>query len=271
MNNLSNLPKNDIFNFYPPEDKFIGILSIPHSGEIIPEEFEQYLSKDNKTRMQDVDFRVNELVDIQQLQAKGIAVLVANIHRVCVDLNRSSELCVLNWKKNSMGKELVIQEPTEDEVSLLRQKYYAPYYTMMKSMIEELHRYQDPVSFIDLHSMPSRPTAYHLAINPNQAKERPDFCVSDIEGKSCTPEFINHTCDQLKSFSPNVTKNDPYFGGHVTRHVDAEFAYTNNIQIEIKRGIYMDEENQQLDRELVANLRPNLTSALINVFEHFAN
>jgi N-formylglutamate deformylase len=268
-NNSNELQDQAIFNFYPAEKKFIGILSIPHSGELIPDEFESYLVNDTKARMQDVDYRVNELVDISELQKNGIAVMVSNIHRVCVDLNRSPDQCVLNWKSNSMGVQLVQKDPGSDENERLQLRYHKPYFTMLKSLIEELHNNQKKVSFIDLHSMPSRPTEYHLKINPNQPMERPDFCVSDISGKSCVKEFIDYVCTELECFSSNVTQNDPYFGGHITRHVDSEFNYTNNVQIEIKRGIYMDEIEQKLHMDLVSKLRPKLTLALINVFKKF--
>lgn len=270
MNDLNDLDSSEIFNFYPPKDEFIGILSIPHSGEIIPSEFESFLTTDHKARMQDVDFRVNELVDIPKLQESGIAVIVANIHRICVDLNRSPEICVLNWKSNSMGVELVTNNPSEKEENTLRSKYYSPYYAMLKSIIENLHTKQEIVSFIDLHSMPSRPTEYHMKINPNQKKQRPDFCVSDVNGKTCEKEFIDFTCNELKKFTNEVTQNDPYFGGHVTRNVDANFPYTNNIQIEIKRDIYMDESAQTLIEEKVRELKTNLTNALIKVFKGFS-
>lgn len=270
MSNLVNIETSEIFNFYPPAQKFIGILSIPHSGEVIPSEFEQFLTSDLKARMQDVDYRVNELIDIKALQEAGVAVLVANIHRVCVDLNRGPSECVLNWKSNSMGVKLVTNNPDEQTQNNLRLRYYIPYYEMLKSLIENLHETKKIVSFIDLHSMPSSPTQYHLNINPNQKMQRPDFCVSDVNGKTCEKEFIDFTCDQLKKYSQNVTQNDPYFGGHVTRHVDAKFSYTNNIQIEIKRGIYMDEKKQILDDKKVESLKLNLTKALIKVFESFS-
>lgn len=269
MNNFNNLDQNEIFNLYPPSKNFMGIVSIPHSGEIIPEEFGQYLTPDLKAKMQDVDYKVHELVDINKLQENGIAVIVSNIHRVCVDLNRAPEECVLNWKSNSMGVELVIKEPSQTEIELLRSKYYAPYYLMLKSLIENLHVSKKTVSFIDLHSMPSTPTQYHLKINPNQKTQRPDFCVSDVNGKTCEKEFIDFTCSELKKFSSTVTQNDPYFGGHVTRHVDKEFPFTNNIQIEIKRGIYMDENTQSLISQKASILKENLTNALLKVFKNF--
>lgn len=272
MINLNSSQLPDIFKFYPPQNKYIGFLSIPHSGELIPEEFSPYLTDDLKALGKDVDYKVNELVDIELLTQKGIAVLVSNIHRTCIDLNRAQDICVLNWEKNSHGERLVMQRPDEKTTAFLTEKYYSPYYEMIKSAIDELHRQQPgPVSIIDLHSMPSRPTQYHLDINPKQKIERPDFCVSDIEGISCTQDFIDDICTRLKTFSSKVTQNDPYFGGHVTRHIHATFQNKNNIQIEINRGIYMDEQKRVLIDNLVAKLKPQLTLALIETFEHYAH
>ena len=122
---------------------------------------------------------------------------------------------------------------------------------------------------IDLHSMPSRPTEYHLKITPDQPKIRPDFCVSDISGVSCSKNFIDHMCKELESFSKNVTQNIPYFGGHITRHIQANYPDTQNIQIEISRGIYMDEDKKCLKDDLVKELKPKLTRAIINQFSKF--
>ena len=262
--------QNQIFDYYPPKKKYIGAVSIPHSGEVIPEEFKEYLIDDIKALCQDVDTAVHKLIDIEQLNDVGIAVIKANIHRVCVDLNRPKETAALNWQKNSHGIEIVKKELDEKTRAFLTQKYYAPYYEMLKALINELQRAHKRPSFIDLHSMPSSPTEYPLKINPNQEMDRPDFCVSDIEGKSCEKEFINFVCEKLSAHYSKVYQNNPYFGGHVTRHVDATFPDTNNIQIEIKRGIYLDEPKRTVDESLVNKLRPALTTSLIETFQRFA-
>lgn len=259
-----------IFDYFSPNGSFIGILSIPHSGETIPDEFRPFLIEDETTLSKDVDTAVHKLIDIPALNNAGIAVVKAHIHRVCVDLNRSPDICVLNWQKNSHGEELVRQNPDEEQKALLAQKYHAPYYEMLKALINELAKGQERPSFIDLHSMPSSPTKYHLEINPQQEKERPDFCLSDIEGKSCDKAFIDFPTNELAKSYEKVYQNNPYFGGHVTRHIDAQFPETNNIQIEIKRGIYLDEPKRLLDPAKVAKLKPVLTQALINTYKNFA-
>lgn len=264
--------KDHIFNYYAPQGSYKGIVSIPHSGEHIPAEFVKYLTTNTSYQNQDVDFRVNQLVDIDKLIKNGIAVIVSNIHRICVDLNRAQDICILNWKSNSHGHQLVTSEPSADQLELMTHKYYSPYYEMLKAMINELHSHsKQEISLIDLHSMPSRPTKYHLEINPNQKMQRPSFCVSDIEGLSCTKDFIEYTCQQLKGFDKDVSQNDPYFGGHVTRFIHKNYQRINNIQIEISRSIYMDETKKELTKGLVENLKPNLTNALISVFDHFSS
>lgn len=93
-----------LFTYYPPLDATtVGIVSIPHSGEDIPEEFKPYLCADLLTMREDVDYKVHELVDIEALQKNGLGVMVAHVHRVCVDLNRSEENCVMFWKENTKG------------------------------------------------------------------------------------------------------------------------------------------------------------------------
>ena len=76
-------------------------------------------------------------------------------------------------------------------------------------------------------------------------------------------------CKELESFSKNVTQNIPYFGGHITRHIQANYPDTQNIQIEISRGIYMDEDKKCLKDDLVKELKPKLTRAIINQFSKF--
>ncbi|MFL5784847.1 MAG: N-formylglutamate amidohydrolase [Bacteriovoracaceae bacterium] len=261
--------KNALFDFYSPlGPHYRGLLSIPHSGENVPPEFREYLSGDESAYREDVDFKVNELVDIPTLQKNGIAVVVSNIHRICVDLNRAEENCVLFWKENTMGKKLVVKEPTPEAVKKFIEDYHRPYYEILKTALLELEkRKEGKVSMIDLHSMPSRPTAYHMKQNPNQSTWRPDFCLSDRRGKTCDPDFIQYFRDIFTILNHSASMNDPYIGGFVTEYVDRY--RTNNIQIEINRSIYMDESKKELVTSKVQSLRPLLTQVLVDGFTKF--
>jgi len=259
----------EISTFFIPDGKIKGLVSIPHSGEFIPEEFKKYLTEDLRLLAEDVDYKVNELVDINELNNNNIAVLVSNVHRTCVDLNRSEDLAIIAWKKNSKGHVLEVNEFDKDFQEAMLTKYHRPYFYKIKSTVDNLFIDQKRPVIIDLHSMPSRPTEYHLKVTPDQPKIRPDFCVSDISGVSCSKDFIDHMCEELGSFSKNVTQNIPYYGGHITRHIQANFPDSQNIQIEISRGIYMDEDKKELKDELVKELKPKLTRAIINQFSKF--
>lgn len=261
--------KSPLFDYFAPNGaNYRGILSIPHSGENIPAEFSSFLSGNEDAYRSDVDFKVNELVDIKALQNAGIAVLVSNVHRICVDLNRAESNCVMFWKENTQGEKLVVRNPSEEEENHLRDSFYRPYYQILKSSLQDLEKKKKKlVSMVDLHSMPSRPTEYHMKQNPNQKQTRPQFCLSDRKGKTCEAQFIKTFQDLLIERGYEASMNDPYVGGYVTEYVD-QFR-TNNIQIEINREIYMDEQKKILLPNFVSILKPKLTEVLIAGFEKF--
>ncbi len=254
-----------LFEIFTPKINPCALLSIPHSGEFIPEEFLSFLTSDQRALLEDVDYKVRDLIDIDKLVYSGVIVTIANVHRACVDLNRASDIAVLNWKENTHGVQLVTHEPSADNVTELIKKYHRPYFEILEESILKIERSsRKKVPMIDLHSMPSKPTAYHLKINPNQKTERADFCISDLKGISCRPEFIKKISKELESRGYVVAINDPYFGGYVTKHVN-QFS-TDNIQIEINRSIYMDEIEKTFISEKVGSLKEALTDSILNTF-----
>ena len=263
--------ENPVFNLYTAKPKTIGILSIPHSGEFLPEEFRTYLSSNWDDLMQDVDYRVHELVDIPKLQAAGVSVIKSNIIRTAIDLNRPKDTALFSWKSNSRGVKIVHSMPKTEEAELLIGKYYSPYYELLKTMIIELQGTMKTPSLVDLHSMPGVAEDYHLKINPNQEKIRPDFCLSDISGLSCEPEYIQKITKSLGKSYPKVTMNDPYFGGNLTWFLHATYTPLNNIQIEISRTNYMGESNKNLYDDKIVKLKEVLTNALIEHFKFYYN
>lgn len=260
-----------IFRYYSPATcTCLGILSIPHSGEYIPEDFHAYLNMENPNALnEDVDYKVDKLIDIEKLRNQGIAILIAKIHRAAVDLNRPKEKSLLFWEKNTKGIPLKKASPDIEQSEELITKFYVPYYETLNEIFRDFtNQYPNKkIPFIDLHSMPARPTEYHLMANPNQKMERPDFCLSDLKGKSCEREYIQLVSDCLtrKGYSPAC--NDPYFGGYVIQY--AHEYPTNAIQIEINREIYMDKERRTLLGDKCPKVNADLTETLLETFEKF--
>ena len=261
--------KNKIFSFYSPHQLPLkGILSIPHSGEWIPDEFLPYLTTSLHDLNQDLDYKVNELVDIEKLTQQGIAVLVSHVHRVCIDLNRAPELAVFAWRENTQGITLVTKNPEEAFCEKALHRYHFPYFEMLRSVLDEGKKNrQTPLPVIDLHSMPCKPTSYHLKKNPHQKLIREDFCLSDLKGKSCDPQYINfaHTLFS-KEFSVSI--NDPYLGGYVTQFFH-QCGGNQAIQIEINRSLYMNESSITLIDSKANGLKEKITNNLQKIFEEF--
>jgi N-formylglutamate amidohydrolase len=264
-------PDNDaIFEYYSPKEHtdYKGLISVPHSGMMVPQEFKHWLVDDPLIHQCDIDFKVNKLINIERLNESGIGVLVSNISRACVDLNRAGHNSVLTWKNNTKGERIVFEEPPAKLYAEFQKKYWAPYYEVLKNTIKELEpRKKQLVSFIDLHSMPSTPTDYHMQQYPGQDTHRPDFCISDLNETSCEANYIFYIQNHLSIKGHEVKINNPYYGGHVSQYC-SQFN-SNVVQIEVNRSIYMDEKKQELIPDKVKILKKDLTEVLIGLFTQF--
>lgn len=245
-----------------------AILSIPHSGMEIPSPFLPYLNSDRKILDQDLDYKVDQLVEIDKLRRQGVVVLISKIHRVAIELNRVEAEGLFYWKENTHGKKIVVTELSDLKLKEeLLKKYHRTYFTLLTYFINLVAK-RDPakrVPFIDLHSMPSRPTSYHLKINPNQAQTRAPFCLSDLKGESCDRNYRDDLVSEFKNNGFNPAINDPYLGGYITKFTRNFFA--NAIQIEINRELYMDEMEKTLFEPVkIRQFKEKLTSILCNLF-----
>jgi N-formylglutamate deformylase len=69
----------------------------------------------------------------------------------------------------------------------------------------------------------------------------PDFVVGDANGSACALPLIRAAEAFLRGRNFLVTRNDPYAGGYVTRHYGRPREAVHALQIEVARGLYMDE------------------------------
>lgn len=252
--------EEEVFRFYPaPQARLL--ISVPHAGMWIPDSFQEFLTDDKHAQDCDLDFKVDELIDISELQQKHVSVIVCGLHRICVDMNRSPELAVLNWSKNTQGQVLVTKQPSAAQIDQWRADFYQPYYDFIQEQLSEIP------DFIDLHSMPSKPTDYHLQKNPSQSKQRPEFCLSDLGGKSTSLTRRRFAQNYLESDGYKPQVNDPYFGGHLTQ---AAYGWgAQALQIETRRSLYMDEKSQELLPNKVEKLKSTLTSMFSKYAKNF--
>jgi N-formylglutamate amidohydrolase len=74
---------------------------------------------------------------------------------------------------------------------------------------------------------------------------RPDFVLGDRYGTSCNSDLTDFAYSILKNLGFNVSRNKPYAGGFITEHYGRPASGLHALQIEINRGLYMDETTHQ--------------------------
>ena len=97
-----------------------------------------------------------------------------------------------------------------------------------------IRRYHGSALLVDCHSMPS------AAIDRNGAA-RADFVLGDRFGTSAASALTDLIEDHLSGRGFRVVRNRPYAGGFITEHYGTPDSGCHAIQIEINRGLYLDE------------------------------
>jgi N-formylglutamate amidohydrolase len=111
---------------------------------------------------------------------------------------------------------------------------YKPYHRTLRKLFTRLHREFGAAILVDCHSMPS-------ATGNRDERPRGDIILGDRYGTSCVP-IVAETIEQtLRDLGYAVSRNKPYAGGFITEHYGNPAAGLHAIQLEINRGLYMDE------------------------------
>jgi N-formylglutamate deformylase len=86
---------------------------------------------------------------------------------------------------------------------------------------------------------------------PDAGQRRSDFDLGDRNGTTCGPELIETVASVLRSFGYKVTMNAHFIGAESVRKHGAPGRGIHSLQIEMNRGLYMDEETRGRRPELV--------------------
>lgn len=116
------------------------------------------------------------------------------------------------------------------------QEHYWPYHEALSGLVEATRSQFGYCLLIDCHSMPST-----RKNGTRQVLPRVDVVLGDFHGSTCANVVAETAARTLKALGYCVTRNRPYAGGHVTRHYGRPARGIHALQIEINRGLYMDE------------------------------
>ena len=249
--------EGELFEIWEPDHQQLPfILNSPHSGRIYPKEFVE------NSRLDQIGIRRSEDHYVDELFFAGVRhgapMLAANFPRAYVDVNREpyeldptmfegrlppyaniASVRVaggLGTVPRIVGENMEIYRtkiPVEE--ALLRVEHiYKPYHAALRRLIARTHAHFGRAVLIDCHSMPGN-------IRISGSGIRPDFIIGDRYGTSASSDLSRLALKLLEDQGFAAVRNKPYAGGFITEHYGRPARNLHALQIEVNRGLYIDE------------------------------
>ena len=249
------------------------IFASPHSGRRYPDSLAAASRLDPVMLRRSEDAYVDEL--FAEVTGLGAPLLAAEFPRVLLDANRGmGELDATMFSAPlPMTVDLpsarvaaglgVIPRIVRDGADIYRgklapgeaqmrlEKLYRPYHAALAMLVAETRARFGVAVLVDCHSMPSSLSA-------------PDIVLGDRYGASASPALSRIAENAFAREGLSVTRNTPYAGGYTTMLHGRVGEGIHALQIEINRGLYLDEEKIAKKANFEA-LKLKLTAALTRI------
>src|SRR5436309_4060674 len=234
------------------------VLASPHSGAEYPSGFVAASRLDPLTLRRSEDSFVHDL--FAAAPDLGAPLLAARFPRAYLDVNREAwELdptmfsdALPNYVNSRsprvrMGLGTIARVVASGEEIYARKLYFAeakqrvdelyyPYHQTLRGLVQETEDAFGGCLLVDCHSMPS-------AASMVGGQDAADIVLGDCHGTACAPQIIEAARCFLAERQFAVALNAPYSGGFTTGHYGCPERRRHALQIEINRGLYMDERN----------------------------
>ncbi|MEO1292156.1 MAG: N-formylglutamate amidohydrolase [Pseudomonadota bacterium] len=245
------------FRLIEPEALVSGaVFSSPHSGRAY---FREFVST---TRLSTQALRASEDAYVDDLFAGaptfGAPLLAATVPRAYVDLNRGPSdvdpsLVEGNHTRPANARVAaglgVIPRIVAEGVPIydrkLRQSdaqdriahWHAPYHKKLVELTMRARKQFGRAILIDCHSMPSGATSLGAVRHGRTA----DVVLGDRFGVSALPETVAIVEQAFVEAGFRVGRNAPFAGGYITERYGRPAMNVCAIQVEIDRGLYLDQ------------------------------
>ncbi len=265
------------------------VLSSPHSGRIYPASFLAASRLDAAMLRRSEDCFVDELFSGAVLF--GAPLVRARFPRAFLDVNREPfELDPRMFEGRlpahantrslrvaaglgtiarlvSESREIYARRiPVEDGLHRI-EAIYRPYHAALRRLTQRAQKRFGLSALVDCHSMPS------IVAGTNGAEKiKADFVLGDRYGTSCDPALTAAAEGELRRLGYSVQRNKPYAGGFITEHYGNPASQAHALQIEINRGVYMDETKFEKSARFESLLRDltGVTRAISDAANHLA-
>ncbi|MDQ7247333.1 N-formylglutamate amidohydrolase [Dongia sedimenti] len=231
------------------------VVDSPHSGRTYPEDFGHAAPLAMLRRAEDAF--VDDLYE--DAPRHGAGFLKALFPRSYVDPNRHEGEIDPGMLADAWPTAIAASERTEMGLGLIRRlirgnvpvydrllsvaeieeriaRFHRPYHDELEAMLAELHTRFGAVWHINAHSMKA------LGRKQGKAIPRDDFVLGDLEGESCDPDFTAFVVGTLRDMGYTVRINHPFKGAALVKRFGRPREGRHSLQIEVNRGLYMDED-----------------------------
>jgi N-formylglutamate amidohydrolase len=227
------------------------ILASPHSGRDYPRGFLDACVPPLHVLRRSEDAYVDQL--LTEAPDLGCTVLKAQFPRVYLDPNRAPDeldpamfagvpsgaigppsaraaagLGVVS-RLAADGSSLYAGPIAYDEACGRIESCYRPYHQRLKAEIVATRALFGEAILLDCHSMPAA------------SARGADIVLGDRYGASCSRPLVARAEAHFRDLGFTVVRNRPYAGGFTTEHYGHPAAGVQALQIEINRGLYLNE------------------------------
>lgn len=233
------------------------VFASPHSGRAYPWDFLRHTVLDERAIRSSEDAFVDRLFDCAP--EFGAPLLAATAPRAYVDLNRGADeldpalvrdvrLTGHNPRISSglgviprvvaNGREIYRGKIELAEARRRLAEVWRPYHAELQHQLDDnIVRFGRAI-LIDCHSMP------HEAIDslPGRPGLKPEVVLGDRFGTACAPEVIDRIEAAFAGAGLRVVRNAPFAGAYITQHYGRPARRQHVVQVEIDRGLYMNEQ-----------------------------
>jgi N-formylglutamate amidohydrolase len=261
-----------------PQDVAL-VLASPHSGADYPAEFLASSRLDPLTLRRSEDSYVDEIFDPRGAIAAPL--LKARFPRAFLDPNREPFELDPGMFEDALppyvnsrsprvrvglgtiarvvatGEEIYARKLRFAEASERVDRLYRPYHRALKQLLAATRERFGYYLLVDCHSMPSSIAHGERA----GGRSRADVVLGDCHGTACHPAIVEAAHQFLRSRGYQVSRNAPYAGGFTTAHYGKPQAGGHGLQIELSRGLYMDERSFER-KPLLARLADDMRELL---------
>lgn len=237
----------------------------PHSGREYPADFGSRLPLETLRAAEDRD--VDRLA--RRVPVFGGVGLCAHFPRAYIDVNRTEQDIDVDMLAAPWPVPLAPSQKTKLGIGLIRRvtvpgqaiydrplsvgeieqriaRFHRPYLSAVERGLAKLVRIHGRAVHLNLHSMKS----VGNAATPDGAVRRPDVVLGDRFGQSCAAAVTACVRAAFEAAGLSVAVNDPYAGAALLARFGRPDDGQHGLQIELNRGLYMDEQGQTLEHKM---------------------